>query len=70
VSTVKVTRDVADSERYNHLGRDVKAGEIFYVCHRPTYGAVDTNNAVALSEAEDGYPFFEFPRDAVDGGAS
>jgi len=62
---VEVTRDVEDSDRHNYLGRNVKAGEVFYVCHNPTYGAVDSDDGIALSESAKGYPFFEFPRDAV-----
>jgi hypothetical protein len=65
MTAMRVTRDVADNDRHNHLGRDVLAGEIFYVCDQPTYGVIDTHRGIALSEDEGGYPFFEFPRDAV-----
>ena len=66
MSTAKVIRDVAESERHNYLHRDVKAGETFFTFHEPTYGSVDWNNGIALSEKDGQYPFFEFPRDAVE----
>jgi hypothetical protein len=66
VTAVRVVRDVAASEPHNYLHRDVKAGEVFYAFTRPVYGSVDFVNGVALSEAEGEYPFFEFPRDAVE----
>ena len=62
---VIVTRDVAADEPHNFLRRDVAAGEVFYTFHQCTYGCVDTVEGVALSETQDEYPFFEFPRDAV-----
>ena len=61
-----VTRPVGRDERYNFLGRAVAAGERFFVCTRPTYGSVDTDHGIALTEqADGGYPFFEFPLSAV-----
>jgi hypothetical protein len=65
MSAMRVTRDVGKGEAHNFAGRDVKAGEIFYRFTEPTYGCVDWTNGTALSEAEDEYPFFEFPADAV-----
>ena len=66
MTAVTVTRDVANGEPHNYLGRAVKAGETFYTFHEPTYGSVDTDGGIALSEAPGKYPFFEFPRDAVE----
>jgi hypothetical protein len=65
MNAVRVTRDVAASEPHNHLGRDAKAGEIFYTFHQPTYGSVDDRHGIALSERNGEHPFFEFPLDAV-----
>lgn len=61
-----VTRDVRADELHNHLGRDVKAGERFYTFTQYTFGSVDNQNGIALSERNGEYPFFEFPRDAVE----
>jgi hypothetical protein len=66
MSVVIVTRDVAADEPCNYLGRAVSKGERFYTFHEPTYGAVDDINGIALSETTGQYPFFEFPRDAVE----
>jgi hypothetical protein len=61
-----VTRPVGHHERYNYLGRAAEVGERFFVCTRPTYGSVDTDHGIALTEQADGdFPFFEFPLDAV-----
>ena len=38
----------------------------FYECNLNTYGCVDTVGGVALTERPGEYPFFEFPRDAVE----
>ena len=65
-AAVIVTRDVAGDEEHNYLGRAVSKGEKFYTFHEPTYGAVDEWNGIALSETAGQYPFFEFPRDAVE----
>jgi hypothetical protein len=65
MTAMRVTRDVAASEPHNYLGRTAHTGEIFYTFHRPTYGAVDHWNGIALSEIDGEYPFFEFPSDAV-----
>jgi hypothetical protein len=61
-----VTRHVAADYPHNHLGRNAAEGEVFYVFTGPTYGAVDTEDGIALSERPGEGPFFEFPRDAVE----
>lgn len=63
---VTVTRDVAAGELHNYLGRDVQAGERFWTFTQMTYGSVDDRGGIALSERNGEYPFFEFPRDAVE----
>jgi hypothetical protein len=64
---VTVARDVPADVPGNYSGRDVRAGEEFYVFTAETYGSCDTYNGIALSEqGERTYPFFEFPRDALD----
>lgn len=64
--TAVVTRPVGIDERHNYLGRAAEAGERFTVCTVATYGSVNTDGGIALSEqADGGYPFFEFPLDAV-----
>ena len=63
---MRVIRDVPADEEHNYLGRDAKTGEIFYRCILPTYNCVDTHNGIALTEVQGEYPFFEFPRDAVE----
>ena len=61
-----VTRPVDAGEPYNYLGRSAEAGERFTVFTRLTFGSVDTGHGIALTEqADGGYPFFEFPLDAV-----
>jgi hypothetical protein len=54
------------SEYHNYLGRAVQAGEVFYTCSLPTYGCIDECGGIALGEKPDEYPFFEFPRDAIE----
>jgi len=64
---VKVLLDVPAESPGNYLGRDVHAGEEFYVFRGVTYGCIDTSVGIALSEKGVRiYPFFEFPREAVD----
>jgi hypothetical protein len=63
---VRVTRDVDIDEPHNYSHRDVWAGEIFYTCMLPTYNCVDIIGGIALTERPDQYPFFEFPKDAVE----
>lgn len=66
-SPVRVTRFVSDAEEHSCLGRDVYPGEVFYAFGHPTYGCVDDYYGIALTERSDGdYPFFEFPRDALE----
>lgn len=59
-----VTRDVAEDEAHNYLGRAAHVGESFYAFTGITWGAVDWDAGLALCEDPRG-PFFEFPRDAV-----
>lgn len=66
---VKVVRFVSIDEEHNYLERDVLKGETFYTFDKNTYGCVDELDGIALSEVEGEYPFFEFPRDAVDANA-
>ena len=62
-----VTRDVAIDAPHNFADRDVRAGEILYGATVVTHGCVDTTNGIAATwDSEGGYPFFEFPRDAVE----
>jgi hypothetical protein len=62
---MRVVRDVDIDEPGNYSHRDVWAGEIFYTCVQATYGCIGAG--LALTERSDGgYPFFEFPRDAVE----
>ena len=63
---VRVTRDVTKDDQHNYLGRDVKAGEIFYLFRGHTYGCVRGPEGIALSERANEYPFFEFPADAIE----
>jgi hypothetical protein len=63
---VRVTRDVDIDEDHNFAERDVWAGETFYICTLNTYGCVDSMSGVALTERPNEYPFFEFPKDAVE----
>lgn len=62
---VIVTRRISAEHPHNFLYRDVEKGEVFYLFHKNTYGCIDDDYGVALSEVENEYPFFEFPRDAV-----
>src|SRR5512146_1787169 len=63
----KVTRFVHHDEPHNYANRDVDEGEVFYKFERYTYGCVDKNNGIAVSETDPHtYPFFEFPRDALE----
>jgi len=66
MAKVIVTRFVSMNEPHNHLGRNANAGEEFFTFHQPTYGCVDDRNGIALSVIDGDYPFFEFPRDAVE----
>jgi hypothetical protein len=63
---VRVVRDVDIDEPHNFAERDVWAGEEFWECLLTTYGCVDTIGGIALTERYNEYPFFEFPRDAVE----
>lgn len=68
MSRVRVTRDVPASDPHNFTGRDVLEGETFYVFIDHTYGCVDSSGGIALSESGPlDYPFFEFPRGAIEG---
>jgi len=61
----RVTRDVPADEPHNDLGRAVQAGELFYLYHGATWGAVDDEGGgIALCETPRG-SFFEFPESAV-----
>lgn len=60
-----VTRPVSKGEPHNFLHRDVAVGEVFYKFTGATYGCIDYSGGVALSEASDANPFFEFPVDAI-----
>lgn len=62
----RVTRDVLASEVGNHLKRDAVKGEVFFECRLPTYGCVDYGQGEALTELPDEYPFFQFPRSALE----
>lgn len=62
----RVTRDVGKDEKNNWHGADVAAGTLFYRFRGVAYGSCDEVNGVALTEDPDGgFPFFEFPRNAV-----
>lgn len=62
-----VRRDVGYEEKHNFLGRDAVEGEVFHVYQGNTYGCINYRGGIALSEyGQFEYPFFEFPRDAVD----
>jgi hypothetical protein len=64
---VKVTMDVPVDAPHNYAGRDVHAGEELYVFTEDTFGCIDTSVGIAMSEnGEKEYPFFEFPREALD----
>jgi hypothetical protein len=63
---VRVSRDVLACELHNYAGRDVMQGEVLYTVTFCTYGCIDEVGGVALSERPGEYPFFEFPRDAVE----
>lgn len=63
---VRVTRDVEMDEPHNYSGHEVKEGTYFFTFNRPTYGCVDDCGGIALSEVEGEYPFFEFPRNAIE----
>jgi hypothetical protein len=63
---VRVTRNVPADDEHNFTHRDVRAGEVFYVFTGTTYGCIDYANSVALSLKPGEYPFFEFPRDAIE----
>jgi hypothetical protein len=66
MTAARVTRDVARLTPGNHSGRDVRAGETFHVFRADTYEVV-SRAGIALSAASGHtYPFFEFPRDAVE----
>jgi hypothetical protein len=60
-----VTRPVTPDE-CDWLPRAFTPGEVLWVFYGPTYGAVDTERGIAMSEAPGTEPFFEFPRDALD----
>jgi hypothetical protein len=62
-----VTRSLKKGARGNHANRTVYKGEVFFGFRGNTYGSVNTEEGIALSEyGELIYPFFEFPRDAVE----
>jgi hypothetical protein len=64
---VKVMLDVPKDAPGNYSGRDVHAGEEFFVFQASTYGCVNESTGIALSEkGEISYPFFEFPREALE----
>lgn len=63
---VTVTRDVGVNEPHNFLHRPVAEGEVFYKCDLPTYGCINYDGGIALTEQPGEYPFFEFPRDAIE----
>lgn len=63
----RVIRFVSEDDEHNFLHHDIYPGEEFYIFTGATYGCVDEVNGIALSDrGEDEYPFFEFPRDAVE----
>jgi len=66
VKRYRVTRYVHHDEPGNWLLRDVEAGEVFFKYSGPTWGSVDLDNGIPLSEEPLAFPFFEFPRDAVE----
>lgn len=64
---VRVIRDVSKQETHNFSQRDVLEGETLFVFQSLTYGTIDWENGIALSERGcHSYPFFEFPRNAVE----
>jgi hypothetical protein len=63
---VRKDGDVLAPEPYNHAPRSFSKGEIVYKFTGPTYGCLDADNEVAISEHGSlAYPFYGFPRDAV-----
>lgn len=65
MNKVMVTKNVEIDEHHNFLGRAAKEGEIFYRYFGCTYGCIDTNGGIALSEVQGETPFFEFPENAI-----
>lgn len=60
-----VTRPVPKGEPHNFLHRDVAEGEVLYLFTGATYGCIDHNGGVAVSERPRENPFAEFPSDAL-----
>lgn len=60
-----VIHDVSMRERHNALGRDVAKGETLYLFTGATYGCIDDEYGVAISENPGEGPFYEFPRYAL-----
>lgn len=61
-----VTRLVTPEEDGDWLHRTFHPGEELYEFDGATYGCIDWNNGLAVSEVESEYPFFQFPYDAVE----
>jgi hypothetical protein len=62
---VQVIVDVTQKE-CPWLGRTYKAGEVLWTFHGPTYGCIDEDRGIALSEKPGEWEeFFEFPWDAL-----
>lgn len=59
-----LTRDVTRDER-TRPPRDFRKGELLWTYHGVTYGVVDHETGIAMTEVRGETPFIEFPKDAV-----
>lgn len=60
-----VSRMVIPEEDGEWIPRVYWPGETVYEYNGPTYGCVNWENGIAVTEKLDETPFFEFPRDAL-----
>lgn len=60
-----VSRLVIPEEEGDWIPRTFWPGEILFEFTGPTYGCINWNNGIAVSEVEGENPFFEFPVDAL-----
>lgn len=62
---MKTTRLVTKQE-CDWLQADIPAGTEIFECKLNTYGCVNYDQGIAATfDTEGGYPFFEFPLDAI-----
>ncbi len=61
---VRLVREVTPAE-CQWLDAPLPEGSVFYLCLKPTYGAVTDNGFALTCDPAGGYPFFEVPSDAV-----